>query len=153
LNQFLTIFKSDNGLSHFFYTRSILMIESIEFRQGVLSLTVIATRSGVSSECKRSIEFDFGERGAVPELHRGELMDFLYTVHPENAYEIGDMVFKLLGAQSRVRRIYLDCLYRSSESLEGAATPDVLVEFPDSAVEGAGSDKQVPPSLCESPFD
>ena len=129
------------------------MIESIEFRQGVLSLTVVATRSSVSSECKRSIELDFGERGAVAEIHRSEFMDFLYSVHPEGAYEIGDMIFELLGAQSRVRRIYFDCLYRSRESLEGAATPDVLVEFPDGAVEGAGSDKQVPTSLCESPFD
>ena len=120
------------------------MIESIQFRQGVLSLTVIAARSGVSSECKRSIEFDFGERGAIAALHRGELMDFLYTVYPEGAYEIGDMIFELLGAQSRVRRIHFDCLYRSSESLEGAATPDVLVQFPDGAVERAGSEEDIP---------
>jgi hypothetical protein len=120
------------------------MIKSIEFREGILCLAITGPRTGTSCESHRSIEFDFGEGGAIAEIHHRELMDFLYAVDPESSYEIGNMVFELLGAQARVCRIDFYRLDSASESLEGSASPDVQVELACSAVERAGSEEDIP---------
>jgi hypothetical protein len=105
------------------------MIESIQFREGVLSLTISLPRRPPTSESERSIQFDFGEGGAITELHRCELMDFIDPVYPEGSHQIRDLVFKLLGTHARVRRIYLNCFYRTRESLEGGTATDEDVKL------------------------
>jgi hypothetical protein len=120
------------------------MIKSIQFREGVLRLTITGPRTGASCERQRSIEFDFGEGGAIAELHRSELVNFLYAVDAESTYEIADMVFKLLGTQARICRIDFYRLDGASESLEGSAAPDVQVELASGTVERAGSEEDIP---------
>lgn len=120
------------------------MIESIEFSKGVLCISISLPSRPASCERNRSVEFDFGESGAVAELHRGELMDFLYSVGFEGAYEVGDLVFKLLSTHSRVRGVYFNCVYRSSESLESGAAPDEKVQLTGGAVESASSEEDIP---------
>ena len=120
------------------------MIESIQFYEGRLHLVIAGTRVGGTGERYRGIELDFGEGGAVSELHRGELMDFLYAVDAERAYEIRDLIFELLGAQARVCRIDLNRRDRSGESLEGSAAPNVDIEFASCAVKSTSGEKDIP---------
>lgn len=120
------------------------MVESIQFREGVLDLVISLPRAAASAESKRSVQFDFGESGAVAELHRRELVDFLYSVDFERPYQISDLIFELLGAESRVRRVNLDCLYGASKNLKGYTAPDVGIQFTRSAVEGTGRQEEIP---------
>jgi hypothetical protein len=120
------------------------MIKSIQFGQGVFRLAVALPRSTASDECKRSIELDFGKSGTVSELHRSDLVNFLYPVYPEGAHQIGYLIVELLGTHSRVRRVHLDCFYCTSEPLEDGATPNVGVEFASGAVESASSEEDIP---------
>lgn len=120
------------------------MIKSIQFSEGVLSLVISLPRAAASAQSKGSVQFDFGEGGAVAELHRGELMHFLYSIDFERPYQIRDLIFELLGAQARVRRVNFDCLYGPGESLEGSTATDVGVEFTGSAVEGTGREEEIP---------
>jgi hypothetical protein len=120
------------------------MIKSIQFSQGVLSFAITLPRATASCESKRRVEFDFGEGGAVAELHRGELVNFLYSINAESPYKISDLIFELLGAEAGVRRVNFDLFYRASESLEGSTAPDVGVQLAGSAVERAGSEEDIP---------
>jgi len=119
------------------------MIESIQFREGVLSLTVSLPRNPSSCERERSIEFDFGEGGAVAELHGSELMNFLYSVYTERAYKIRHLIFELLSTEARVCRVNFHLIYRSSESLEGGTATDEQVKFSRGAIQGARCQEDV----------
>ena len=105
------------------------MIESIQFREGVLSLVVSLPRNPASCERERSIQFDFGEGGAITEFHRSEFMYFIDPVYPEGSHQIRDLVFKLLGTHARVRRVNLHCFYGASEELEGGTATDEDVKL------------------------
>ena len=120
------------------------MIKSIEFRESVLSLTI--TLPGTTSAAKSDgrVEFYFGKGGAISELHRCELVNFLYTVDPESADKIGHLVFELLGTQARICRIDFYRLDSASESLEGGAAPDVGVQLAGGAVECTGGEEEIP---------
>jgi hypothetical protein len=120
------------------------MIQGIQFSKGVLSLAITLPRSPASCESKRRVEFDFGEGGAIAELHRSELMNFLYSVNAEDPYEIGNLIFELLGAEAGVRGVNFDLFYRPSERLEGGTAPDVVIELASGAVERAGSEEDIP---------
>jgi hypothetical protein len=120
------------------------MIKSIQFSEGVLSLAITGSRAASATKRQCSVKFDFGEGGAIAELHRREFMDFLYAIDAEGAYEIGNVVFELLGTQAGVRGVYLDLFYSASESLEGSAAPDVQVELASGAVERAGGEEDIP---------
>lgn len=120
------------------------MIKSIQFSEGVLRLAISLPRVAASSERQRSVQFDFGERGAIAELHRSELMHFLYSIDTKGTYEIGYFVFELLAAHSTVRRIHINCFYGGAEALQGGAALDVPVEFTSGTVEHASSEKDIP---------
>jgi len=105
------------------------MIESIEFSQGVLRLTVASTRPRFPGERECRIELNFGERGTVTELHGGELVNFIYPVYPEGAHEIRNLVLELLSTHARVSRIDLYCFYGASEGLEGSTATDEDVKL------------------------
>lgn len=91
------------------------MIESIQLSKGVLRLSVTCARRPAPGQRKRCIEFDLGEGGAVSELHRGQFMDLLESVHAERADKISNAIFELLCADPRVRWINLNLIYRSNE--------------------------------------
>src|SRR6202166_3547320 len=116
------------------------MIKSIQFSEGRLSLAISGLRSGASAKRECSVEFDFGEGGAVTELHSREFMDFLYSVYPEGSTQVRYLVFELFGTQSRVRRVDLHLLYGPGEGLEASAAPDVLVQLASGAGERTGSE-------------
>jgi len=119
------------------------MIESIQFREGVLSLVVSLPRNPASCERERSIEFDFGEGGAVAELHSSELMNFLYAVYTERAYKIRHLIFELLSTEARVCRVNFHLVYRSSECLEGSTATNEEVKFSRGAIQGARCQENV----------
>lgn len=100
------------------------MIERIQFSQGVLSLTVSLPRNPASCECERSVKFDFGEGGAIAELHSSQLMNFLYSVYTERAYKIRHLIFELLSTEATVRRVHFHLFYRGSEPLKDGASTD-----------------------------
>ena len=129
------------------------MIKSVQFSEGRLSLAIAGLRSGTSAKRECSIEFDFGEGGAVAELHSREFMDFLYSVYPEGSTQVRYLVFELFGTQSRVRRVDLHLLYSPREGLETSAAPNVLVEFASGAGERAGGQEQVALSFGKRGLD
>lgn len=120
------------------------MVKSIQFRQGSLHLVIAGAVTGGSRERECSIKFDFGECGAVSKLHRSELMNFLYAIDTEDTYQIGNLIFELLGTQTRVCRIDFHRLDSPGKSLEGGAAPDVGIQLAGSAVERAGSEEDIP---------
>jgi len=126
------------------------MIKSVQFSEGRLSLAITGVRTSTSAKRECSIEFDFGEGGAIAELHGREFMDFLYSVYPEGSSKVRHLVFELFGAQSRVRRVDLHLLYGPREGLERSGASDVLVELASGAAERAGGKEQVPFRLGQS---
>ena len=123
------------------------MIKSVQFSEGRLSLAISGLRSGSSAKRECSIEFDFGEGGAVSELHSREFMDFLYSVYPEGSTQVRYLVFELFGTQSRVRRVDLHLLYGPREGLECSGPADVLVELASGAGERTGGEEDISLSL------
>ena len=105
------------------------MIESIQFSEGMLSFTVRSARSSPACQCKSRIQFDFSEGCTVSELHSSKFMNFVYSVYPEGANEVCNMILELLRTQTGIRWIYLDCLDRPSESLEGSAATDEQIKL------------------------
>ena len=105
------------------------MIESIQFGQGILSLTVSSARSRLAGERERRIEFYLGEGCTVAEFHGREFVDFVYPVYPEGTHEIRNLIFELLSTHARVRRIDLHCFYGTRESLEGGTATDEEVKL------------------------
>ena len=120
------------------------MIESIEFGQGVLRLTVSLPRSPASCERERSVQFDFGESGTVSEFHSSELVNFLYSFYPKGANQVCDLIFELLGTHAGVRRVHFHCIYGASEVLEYGASADEKVQLPGRAIQSAGSEEDIP---------
>jgi hypothetical protein len=119
------------------------MIKSVQFSEGRLSLAIAGLRSGSSAKRECSIEFDFGEGGAITEIHSREFMDFLYSVYPEGSTQVRYLVFELFGTEARVRRVDLHLLYSPCEGLQGSGAPNVLVELASSAGKCTGSKEQV----------
>ena len=105
------------------------MIESIQFSEGVLRLTVSGTRGVSAHERRRSIKFDLGKGGTIAEFHSREFMDLVKPIYPEGAEQVCNLILELLRTHTRVGRIYLDCLYRASESLEGGTAADEQVKL------------------------
>lgn len=105
------------------------MIESIEFSEGVLRLAITRARSPSPGKSNCSIEFDFRKCGRVAELHRGEFVDFLDSIHAEDAHHIGNVIFELFCAHPGIRRVYFDLIYRSGEPLEGSAATNEEVKL------------------------
>lgn len=120
------------------------MIKSIEFREGVLALAISSPVASGSGQRQGSVEFDFGERGAVSEFHRSELMNFLYSIDAEGPHKIADMVFELLRTQARVCRIDFYRFNSRGEPLEASAAPDVGIQFASGALQGAGGEEDIP---------
>jgi hypothetical protein len=129
------------------------MIKSVQFSEGRLSLAISGLRSGTSAKRECSIEFDFGEGGAVTELHSREFMDFLYSVYPEGSTQVRYLVFELFGTQSRVRRVDLHLLYSPCEGLQDSGAPNVLVELASGAGERASGEEQVSLSFGKRGLD
>ena len=129
------------------------MIKSIQFSEGRLSLAIAGLRSGASAKRECSIEFDFGEGGAVAELHSREFMDFLYSVYPEGSTKVRYLVFELFGTQSRVRRVDLHLLYGPGEGLQDSRPANVLVELASGAGERASGEEQVALSFGKRGLD
>jgi hypothetical protein len=119
------------------------MIKSVQFSEGRLSLAISGLRSSTGAKRECSIEFDFGEGGAVAELHSREFMDFFYSVYPEGSTQVHYLVFELFGTQSRVRRVDLHLLYGPGEALERCGPADVLIELASGAGERAGGKEEV----------
>ena len=105
------------------------MIEDIQFSKGILRLAVSGTRGVSAYENYRCIKLDLSEGSAVAKLHGSEFVDLIYSVYPEGAQEVRNLVLELLSAKARVSRIDFHCFYRGSESLEGSAAPDVGVQL------------------------
>lgn len=105
------------------------MIESIQFSEGVLSFTIALPGRSTASERERSVKFYFGEGGAIAELHRGELVDFLYSIDFESPYKVTDLIFELLGTHARVRGVHFHCFYGASERLEGGTATDEQIKL------------------------
>jgi len=105
------------------------MIESIQFREGVFSLTIALPRSAASCESERSVKFDFGEGGRISKLHRSQLVNFLNSIYTEGSHEVGDLILKLLDTHSAIRRVHFHCFYGASESLEGGTATDEDVKL------------------------
>lgn len=94
------------------------MIESIEFREGVFTLSIARTPvPSATAKSKRSFELNFRQCATISVLHRREIMNFLEAVYPEGAEHIGDLIFKLLCAHARVRWVNLYCIDGPGESL------------------------------------
>ena len=129
------------------------MIQSIEFREGVLSLVVTLPATTATAQSKGRIKFDFGEGGAVTELHSREFMDFLYSVYPEGSTQVRYLVFELFGTQSRVRRVDLHLLYSPCEGLQDSGAPNVLVELASGAGERASGEEEVALSFGKRGLD
>jgi hypothetical protein len=129
------------------------MIKSIQFDEGVLRLAVSRTLATAACERQCSIEFDFGEGGAVTELHSREFMDFLYSVYPEGSTQVRYLVFELFGTQTRVRRVDLHLLYSPREGLEDSGPANVLVELASGAGERASGEEEIPFGLGEGCLD
>jgi hypothetical protein len=123
------------------------MIKGIQLREGVLTLVITRARSSTPCQSEGSVKFNFGEGGAIAEIHRGELMHFLYSVHSENPHEICDLIFKLIGTETRVCRIHFDLFDGPREGLQGSTAPDVLIDLASGTAEGAGGEEQVTFSL------
>ncbi len=119
------------------------MIESIQFSEGVLHLAVTSSGLSSSCQCQGSIEFYFGESGAIAELHRSQFMDFLNSVYPIRAGEVCHLVFELLGAKTTVCCVDFHRFDSCGKSLEDSATPDVLIQLADGAVESASSEEYI----------
>ena len=105
------------------------MIESIEFGQGVLRLTVASSRPRFPGESECRIEFNFRQGCTITEVHSGELVDLIEPVYPEGAHEIRNLVIELLSTHARVSRIDLYCFYGASESLEGGTATDEEIKL------------------------
>ena len=129
------------------------MIKSVQFSEGRLSLAISGLRSGASAKRECSVEFDFGEGGAVTELHSREFMDFLYSVYPEGSTQVRYLVFELFGTQSRVRRVDLHLLYGPCEGLQRSGPADVLVEFASGTGERTGGKEEVALSFGKRGLD
>jgi len=123
------------------------MIKGIQLREGVLTLVITRARSSTPGQSEGSVKFNFGEGGAIAEIHRGELMHFLYSIHAENPHEICDLIFKLIGTETRVCWIHFDLFDSPGEGLQGSATADVLVDLTSGATEGTGGEEQITFSL------
>jgi hypothetical protein len=119
------------------------MIKSVQFSEGRLSLAISGLRSGSSAKRECSVEFDFGEGGAVTELHGREFMDFLYSVYPEGSTKVRYLVFELFGTEARVRRVDLHLLYSPREGLEDSGPANVLVELASGAGERTGCKEDI----------
>lgn len=105
------------------------MVKSIEFREGVLRLTVTSSSSAAAGKCDGSIEFDLGQSRAISKLHSRELMDFVDAIDPERADKIGNLIVKLLDTHPRVCRIDFYSLDSASESLEGGTATDEQIKL------------------------
>jgi len=120
------------------------MIESIEFREGVFSLVVSAASTPGTAESECRIQFDFGESGTVSKAHRSEFMDRMYSIYPEGAHQICNLIFELLSTHTRIRRVHFYCFYRADEPLEGSRSTDEQIQFAGAAIESTGSEEDIP---------
>jgi len=123
------------------------MIKGIQLGQGVLTLGITCARRPSPGQSKRRVEFDFCESGTVTEIHRSELVDFFYAIDAENPYEVCDLIFKLVGTETRISRINFDLLNSPSEGLQGSAATDVLVDLASGTSERTSGEEQVTFSL------
>jgi len=129
------------------------MVKSIQFRKGVLSLTVATGRAATRAQGERCIELDLGEGRTISEFHRSQLVDFLDPFHSKRAHEIGDLIIELLNAHARVCWINLDLLNSPGVRLQDSGAPNVLIEFTSGTAERASRQEYIPLSFGEGGFD
>jgi hypothetical protein len=145
-NRFPIILKYQNSLANLFDTRGILMIQVVQLGQRRLCLTIGDTTLHSTAKGERRIQFDLGEGSTITEFHRRELMDFVEPFYPERASLIGQLILKLLDAQTRVGRIEFDLFDSSYEVLQLDGATDIAVEFSRRTVKGARREEDI--SLC-----
>jgi hypothetical protein len=118
----------------------------VQFGQRRLCLTIGDTTLHSTAKGERRIELDLRKGSTITEFHRRELMDFVESFYPERARLIGELILKLLDAQTRVGRIDLDLFNSSYEVLQLDGATDISVEFTCRTVKGARSEEEV--TLC-----
>lgn len=119
------------------------MIQIIQFYQGSFCVASGPRALWSPGEGQRSIEFYLGECSTIPELHRGELMNFIKAIDTERSAQILDLILELFNTHPRVGRIDLDLFHAACERLQLSGTPDVSIEFTCAAIKGAGSEEYV----------
>jgi hypothetical protein len=129
------------------------MIQVVQFGKRRLCLTVGDTTLHSTAKGERRIQFDLRKGGTITEFHRRELMDFVEPFYPERASLIGQLILKLLDAQTRVGRVDPDLFNSSYEVLQLDGATDITVEFTSRAVKGARSEEEVSLSFAKRGLD
>jgi hypothetical protein len=129
------------------------MIQLIQFSKGYFCIAAGPRPYWSPGEGQCSIEFDFGEGGTIPELHRCQFMDFVNAIDPVRAPQILNLVLELFNAHTRVGGIDFDLFNAACERLETSGTPDVQIEFSSCAVKGASCEEYISLTFRKYPPD
>ena len=105
------------------------MIESIQFSEGVLRLTVTSRSPRFTGESECRVEFNFRQASTTPELHGGKFVNLIDPPYPEGAHETRNLIVELLSTHARVSRIDLYCFYDTGEGLQSSTATDEEVKL------------------------